>query len=77
MTITDDDTTWVEMTDLEWSVVCVLLRRTDVPVDCELADKIAGQVRAMQAARPTADVRDACGDHCTAEECFRAHGWAV
>lgn len=54
-----DDPTWIQCTDLEWSVLIQGARMSKVAAAIEVADKIATAVRQQQQLRREADLRDA------------------
>jgi hypothetical protein len=53
--------TWVQLTDVEWSLLQQAAHRSGIDAAAEVADRMADQVRRQQQARRDADIRDARG----------------
>lgn len=54
-----DDPTWVQRTDLEWSLLVQGARMSGFAAAIEVAEKVATDVRRQQQLRRDADLRDA------------------
>lgn len=56
------DSTWVQCTDLEWSLVVMTLEASESPEVVELGNRITEDVRRQQRLRVQAEVVDAFTD---------------